>query len=133
MRPHQDAGIPQARVAALADRLDPPQDETGFVRVRRHDGADVQQDRMLRRQPDGPAERIPVARRGAIEPLVVALGAGHRNAIVRHPVPRHRLTLLRLVPQQDAIRHASKQRLAGQMVPTEYAHAGSNPEVPRGA
>src|SRR5688572_31849511 len=88
---------------------------------------------MLGRETDAAAERLAIARRQPIEPLVVALGAGHHDAIRRHPVPLDRFTPLRLVPDEHPIGHDSQERLARQVIPAEHTDAGSTAERTSGA
>ena len=125
----------RSRVDSLvADAPDPLDHERRFGRApaeRRR--AHVEQDRPIGGQPDLPAERLAIARRRAVEPLVEALGAGHHDPLGGHAVQIDGLLLLRVVPHEHAIGHLANQRLAGQMIPAPDAERRRNAERTRGA
>jgi hypothetical protein len=77
------------------------------------------------------AELFARAHRTTIEPLVVALRAGHDDAVGGHTVQIDRLIALRVVPHDHALRHVADQRLAGQVIPAPDAEHGSQSRLDR--
>jgi hypothetical protein len=104
MRPDQDADVRQAGIGAAANRLDPPLGERRLERRAPEERrADVQHEWPIRPQTHPLAERLIPDGGDAVEPLVVALGAGHHDAIGGHAVQLDGFPALRLVPENDAV------------------------------
>ena len=118
MRTNQDRRRSHLGVVAAAKTPDPAAHELRFDRAAPEQrGAHIQQDRAVGWQADERAELLTRSDRLAAEPLVVALRAGHDDAIGRHAVEANRFGLLSFVPHQHALRDIADERLARQVVP----------------
>src|SRR4029079_12403617 len=69
----------------------------------------------------------------AIEPMIETLGTRDDDAVWWYAVQLDRLPLLRLVPDEHAVRAFANQRFAGQMVPAPDAQRGWDAKRSSGA
>jgi hypothetical protein len=132
MRTDQDADVLQSRIAAAAHRLNPLLDERGLEdRSAEQRRDDVEDEWAIGPEPHSLAERLIADSRQAVEPLVVALRAGHDDASGGNAVELHGFGALHVVPENHAIRDRAQQRLARQVIPAADRQHRPHAEPPR--
>jgi hypothetical protein len=86
---------------------------------------------VCRIEADLVAEGVARQRRGAVEPLIEALRAGDDHVGASDAVEGDGFALLRLVPDEDAVRLFPDARLARQVIPAADAERGRDAELHR--
>ena len=114
---NQNAGLTHTRIRCRTDSPDPFRDELGLIRSDELRRAEVEEERLVRREADLAAELLPTGARPALEPLVVDRCAGDADVLRRHAMHRDRFALLGFVPDEHAIRQNANQPLVRQVVP----------------
>ncbi len=134
MRPNENRHVAQASVVRLPDARDPAQHEGCFRRAppeqRR---TDVEQERPRAGETDAAAERIAIACRRPVKPLIEALCTGHHHAVGGNAVEPFGLVTLRCVPDDDLVGHDAYQRFARQVIPAPHAERAADAERTRRA
>ncbi len=132
MRADQDPGLADPWIGRSTDGADPVGDELRLVRRDELRRAEIEEERLVRREAGLAAELL--ARRAGtpLEPLVVDRRAGDADVLRLHAVHRDRFALLRFVPDEDAIRQHANQALVRQVVPAVHAQRAANAERTRG-
>ena len=131
MGTHENAAVTQPAIGRRTERLHPLLDEVCLARRDELRRAEIEQVRLLRGQPDLPAELLASRAGPAGEPLVVTGRAGGHDGLPLDPVHGLGFAHLRVVPHEHAVRSDVNQPLVRQVVPAVHAERAWNRQRPR--